>query len=187
MFLWKKNLTEVIDGKIIDYKFGHSFEKNFFRAGLIGTFGIMLIIFGFFHIYHSMNENNSYSMVETPPKQVLTILNKRLDASDQTSLILFRNDCPACKKVETHLVKKVIDLKEKGASQFVVIDLKKLSHNQLNELKEIIPGIVVDGNKIPTPLVANLKSDGTIFKIKNKSTNTDIRRIDQVLKESEEG
>ncbi|MEM5156997.1 hypothetical protein AACA95_00215, partial [Enterococcus faecalis] len=64
----------------------------------------------------------------------------------------------------------------------IVMDVYKLNKSQLRLIQEKIPDILIDNNKIPTPLVANLviNTDGRII-VKEQSTTNDFKKIKNVI------
>ncbi|MFC6809646.1 hypothetical protein ACFQEP_14855 [Lactococcus lactis subsp. hordniae] len=61
--------------------------------------------------------------------------------------------------------KKISGLKKELRKNVVVMNVNEMSTNELKSFKNMIPAILVEGDKIPTPLVANLK-----LKSKNEIT-----------------
>ncbi|MCT0449978.1 hypothetical protein [Lactococcus lactis] len=126
--------------------------------------GLLLLVIGIFIIFQVFPKHDyKYSSIDSPPKEAMS----KLESGNQKdlTLVLYRDDCKYCQKVEKPLVKKISGLKKESRKNVVVLNVNEMSTNELKSLKNMIPAILVEGDKIPTPLVANLK-----LKSKNEIT-----------------
>lgn len=98
------------------------------------------------------------------------------------TIVLHRTGCGACKKAEKEITGQLITKENQGSKErFVVLDLKKMNDLQIREVGKLIPEAVTEKG-IPTPLVANVKSQGNYFKFMQYSEDSNKENIDQVFK-----
>lgn len=176
-------LKEFFIHQNLKWRYSNETVPFFARKGLkigIGlaflTIGIIVLV-----VHTSVPVKANYQAIETTPIKAL----KAIDATGQThklTLVLYRDDCQACQHVEKELSGKIQTIRKNKQAKIVVTDLKKMNQDQLRKIQQKLPEIMVDGTKIPTPLVANLviKKDGTI-NVKQQSNTDDFKDIENVL------
>lgn len=153
---------------------------KYLRVSLIFIF-IIFIIFCAFCIGKN-NKNEKYSSITTNSSKGIECLKAQSFSKQETKIVvLYREDCGACKNVEEKIVKKIKsdkNLKKKC----IVLNLQKMENSQIQELAKRFPEILIDGNKIPTPLVVRLSRDvaGNVEVVEQSNTD-DWNKISQIL------
>lgn len=148
-------------------------------------FGAMFIFFGTLFLYKNLSANDiQFKDVTSTPTEAFQMLEPS-DKEKNVTLILYREDCPACKNVEKQLVNSIKQLKNNKTTTIIVADVNEMEQKQLQAIKARIPAVMINKNKIPTPLVANLviNTNGEII-VKEQSNTDDFKVIQKVLDQS---
>lgn len=157
-------MKNFIQKKFLKWKYSDDTMYLTARKSVRIGIGLLLLVIGIFIIFQVFPKHDyKYSSIDSPPKEAMS----KLESGNQKdlTLVLYRDDCKYCQKVEKPLVKKISGLKKESRKNVVVLNVNEMSTNELKSLKNMIPAILVEGDKIPTPLVANLK-----LKSKNEIT-----------------
>ncbi|GAA3266808.1 hypothetical protein LMG8520_2087 [Lactococcus lactis subsp. lactis] len=157
-------MKNFIQKKFLKWKYSDDTMYLTARKSVRIGIGLLLLVVGIFIIFQVFPKHDyKYSSIDSTPKEAMS----KLESSNQKdlTLVLYRDDCKYCQKVEKPLVKKISGLKKELRKNVVVMNVNEMSTNELKSFKNMIPAILVEGDKIPTPLVANLK-----LKSKNEIT-----------------
>lgn len=132
-----------------------------------------------------VSAKTNYEQVETKSSVGMNKLDDLLKNKEKVTLILFRKDCPACQNVEKDLVSGIDILKNNTKQNVLVLDLNKLSASEKQDLMQKVPEIVVDGDKLASPTVANLsyKNDQE-YKVDQKVIGDNKNHIEKVLEQA---
>lgn len=138
------------------------------------VFIIIIIVISIFAIlYVKRLDSNNYESVTKNNREGLNILtNQSFENNETRILILYRKDCQACKNVEKNIV-RAIKSKQKSKNDYIVLNIQTMKSSQIKKLVNILPEILIDGNKIPTPLVAKVSLDkkGDLMVVEQSNTD----------------
>lgn len=149
------------------------------KTGLVIGLGLLLVVWGGFTFYKGYSEKNTYKGVDSSNEVAMFKLDQAVQSSQNMTLVLYRHDCKYCKNVEKPLVRELQNLDKRD---YLVIDIQTMDDSDIEKLSKIVPEILVDGNKIPTPLVANIKGDGEgKLDVLEKVDSDDMDQISKVI------
>ena len=153
---------------------------KYLRVSLIFIFIIFIISCAF--CIGKNNKNEKYSSITTNSSKGIECLKAKSFSKQETKIVvLYREDCGACKNVEEKIVKKIKsdkDLKKKC----IVLDLQKMEKSQIQEFAKKFTETLIDGNKIPTPLVVKLnRSAAGNIEVIDQNNTDDWNKINQIL------
>lgn len=175
-FLFQQNLKWKYSNDTV-----HLTARKSFKIG----FGAMFILLGVFFLLKNVSSDKvEFQSISSKPTEAFKIL-EPANKNKQVTLVLYREDCKACKNIETKLVGNIQKIEKEEKATIIVVDVNEMEQEQLEEIQERMPAIMIDKTKIPTPLVANLKIDtkGKIV-VKEQSNTDDFREIEKVLNKS---
>ena len=179
-----KNMKKIKDrflGENLKWRYSDDTTPLVARKSLKIGVGLFLIAFAvIFMLKNIATTDDTYKHISTPPITAFKDLEFN-QKEKQVTLILYRSKCKACLSVESNIAKKVNEMRKKSGSDIQVVNVLDLEKPQLSFIQKNLSGILVNGNKIPTPLVANLTitEKGIII---NKFSNTaNFKNIDKIL------
>lgn len=178
-----KKIQQWMNQRMVKWRYGNEYTEDMIKISKpikSLSIGLILIIVSSVALYKMASPVN-YESVSVPPDEAL----HQLDTADEKDLtiVFYRSDCSACQRVEKELAKEIKAINDKGNRQIYVTNLQDMTNEQLQYIQTNLPEIMVDGTKIPTPLVANLhvNSEG-IINVLEKSDTGDMDAIRRVLK-----
>ncbi|EPM6858993.1 hypothetical protein ACTPGW_002619 [Enterococcus faecalis] len=179
----KRKINDKVTEEGLKWKYSNDTVPFFARIGFKIGFGLMMVIVAGLSIYHvTSSKENTYDSLSQEPSLAIQELSQ---VDNDFTLVLYRADCKACQSVEHRLVKDLKKLSDDEKRKIVATDLQKMSDEQLISIQKMLPAIMIDGTKIPTPLVANVKVDKSgEISILNKSDSDNYKEIKNVLNDS---
>jgi hypothetical protein len=130
--------------------------------------------------------NETYNSVKEPVSELFKITEKA-NLGDKFTFVLYRDDCQSCLNVEKSLVREVSAIKQSYRNgRYIFLDLNEFDNKEKNKLINLFPEILVAGDKIPTPLVANVEKTSKDWKITSQSNTDEKKKIEAVLLKSKE-
>ncbi|STE38114.1 hypothetical protein [Enterococcus mundtii] len=179
-----RKIKETILWQVINLKQQLKSKEEFLLIGMKLGIAIFMIISGITLMMKS--ETHHYSEISQTPEEFLSILADE-KSDEQRTLIIYHTDCPTCKKLENRIMKEVVETRKTYGRDFVALDIKEMTTEQLLSVKENFPDLLVEGNKISTPTVANIGQMGNgSIRVFEKSTNGNIKDIEEVLSQATE-
>lgn len=141
------------------FKFKAYFDdyKKLIVSGAIVWLGIFIVGFGLVTLKSNGIVYKTYASAETVPSAGMKIISNDFKQKRPFTLVLYRDDCSACKEVEERLMKDYSLSKNSSKHDYIILNVNELSTSQKQTLIKKIPQITLYGDKIPTPLVANVK------------------------------
>lgn len=129
--------------------------------------------------------NPKFSDISVVPKEGIKIIEKDKERDKEITLVLYRVDCKACGNVEKEVVREVGYLSSvKNANRdYIVMDIEKMTKDQFDYILQEFPQIVLYGNRIPSPLLANAKIKDKKWHVTEFSNSDDLEDIKKVLEE----
>ncbi|WP_290628145.1 hypothetical protein [Lactobacillus sp.] len=157
------------------------------HAGMILWLGIFIVLFGigFIRQTHAVNMPNKYSAAVVSTEKGMKTIKSDFAKKQPFTLVLYRPDCSACQSVETRLMKDYWYSKQQSKVDHIMLNVNKLDEKNRSELLQLVPQIAVDGDKIPTPLTANVQpTSKTHAVVKDISKDNNPSKFEKVLKNS---
>lgn len=120
----------------------------------------------------------TYDQIKTNEKDITSVLDNNYKNSKKTTIVLYKNSCPYCKRVEGLITRKI----SKNHNQsFIIIDVSKLNQKQSLELVKKVPDLPYKGHLV-TPTIAKLQrsKDGN-WNVQSKVIGDDKKEIKKIL------
>lgn len=180
-----KTFKEFLIQQKVTWQYSEETVPFFARKSVKLGIGVVFLLFGTFLLAKNISgTQNQYADVATTPALTLEAL-EPTSKEKTVTLILYRDDCEACQRVEKEVVKRVKANKATDKNTVLVTNLNDMKPTQRQFIQQKLPDIMIDHTKIPTPLVANLeiKTDGNIRVVEQSNTD-DVDKIVHVLNHS---
>lgn len=157
-----KKFKEFLIQQKIAWRYSEETIPFFARKSIKLGIGVAFLLIGAFLIAKNISATqNKYEDVASTPTIALEAL-QPTTKDKQVTLVFYRDDCEACKRVEKGVVKQIKATKKEAKTEVVVTNLNDMKPTQLKTIQQKLPDIMIDRTKIPTPLVANLQKE-TVF------------------------
>lgn len=168
---------------LTDLRFGvHEDTRAIRNLAIVVGLATVLIVAGLSFVikgYPAMQRARTpttYSKLQSSPAKGIEQLKSAMDEKRDVTLVLHRTGCDACENAQPTIARAFYqDKKQNWKHLYVMFDVAHLTHEQFQYLENNVPGVMVQANHIPTPLVANLKAANGVWKVKSQS-NTDSRQ-----------
>lgn len=177
-----KKIREFLLQQKVKWKYSEETVPLYARKSIKLGIGLVFILFGGFIITKNLLVlPNKYEDVTSQPAIAIKAL-EPTNHNKKIALILYRDDCKACKNVESKLVALIKKKKDKTSTSIIVANINDMTQEELKIIPKKLPDVMIEDNKIPTPLVANLtiNTDGKI-KVTEQSNTDDYKKIHQVF------
>lgn len=137
-------------------------------------FVILLNIF----LIRYFNKPTTFDQIKTNETLIAECLDNNYQNSKNTTVILYRNNCPYCKNVESLITKQVANNR---SGRFIVIDVSKISNKQKVELIDRIPELTYEGRLVTPTVVSLQKARGNKWAVTKKVIGDDKKQIRNIL------
>ena len=167
---------------MMDLLHGQRDSDKKIRKGFVLYFLGIALIFGVaLPNMHQDKQKHTYDAWDYSNRTGLITVKNTIKHHENATIVLHRKGCGACEKAENDITGQLIKKQnERSKNRFIVMDIKKMSREQLRELSTLIPEIVTPRG-IPTPLVANVKVSGNHLKFKQFSETSQSKDINKVF------
>lgn len=129
---------------------------------VIAAFLLVILLNIIFIKYSSYPK--TYDQIKTNEKDITLVLDDNYKDSKNTTIVLYKNSCPYCKRVEGLITRKI-----------------SKNHNQSLELVKKVPDLPYKGHLV-TPTIAKLQrsKDGN-WNVQSKVVGDDKKEIKKIL------
>lgn len=152
----------------------------YFGMGLL-----LLLLLSLLFPGNKQRTSSTYSSIATAPTKVFQVLNKPSVDQKALILVLYKNDCKYCKKIEKPVVQKIQKVKgEKNIPPFLVLNLNKCSRQQKTKLSQKILDLAPN-QRLLTPTFAIIKNKGGgQWQVTKIYSGTDLSKIKNIIGDS---
>ena len=165
----------------------HSDDPNMKRTRRGSVFvigGVTVALLGGGMVYNNHAEKasaNTYESVQVSYKTGMQQFKKAQSNQEDVTLVLHRTGCKACESVKTFVSDRVQKLRaDNPDTKYIVLDLTKLNKSQTDELKTLMPSVLING-EIPSPAIVDMSQGVSGYIVTDKSLGTDKTTIKHVL------
>lgn len=170
--------------RLLRFRYGNDAQSIGNRGGAKIGAGIALMMIAVALLYplgKDLMKPVNYESISTTSEQTFQVLEQQKTSQEPLTIILYSSECEACAHVEKDLVRRVREIKDNSKQQIIATDLAEMNADELDHIRELLPEVLVDGDKIPTPTVANVQGVDGKLKVLEYSDKGNMKLINRIL------